>query len=224
MKILVVEDDLTTRDFVKKGLEEHDYVVDTAPSGREGLMMATSSDYALVILDRMLPELDGLKVLAAMRAAEIHTPVLILSALDSVEQRVRGLNAGSDDYLTKPFALAELIARVKILVRRNQTSVPITELNVADLSLNYLSHRVYRAGVAINLQPKEFKLLSYMMEHAGEVVSRMMLFEAVWDYHFDPNTNVIDVHIAKLRRKIEANDQSALIHTVRGAGYVLRED
>ncbi|OBU14623.1 response regulator transcription factor [Photobacterium aquimaris] len=223
MKILVIEDDLTTREFVARGLREHGFVVDEAEDGHQGLMMATSCEYQLIVLDRMLPQLDGLKVLAALRVTENQTPVLILSAMDSVEDRVTGLTAGSDDYLTKPFALAELVARANILVKRKQTVATVSsEYSYDDLRLDIKSHRVWRGSRLINLQQKEFLLLQYLMEHVESVVSRMSLFESVWSYHFDPKTNVIDVHIANLRKKLESEGEPSLIHTVRGAGYVLR--
>lgn len=223
MKVLVIEDDVTTREFIAQGLREHGFVVDEAEDGHQGLMMATSCEYQLIILDRMLPIIDGLKVLAALRATENETPILILSAMDSVEDRVAGLTAGSDDYLTKPFALAELIARANILVKRHQSSVNISsEYSYDDLRLDIKSHRVWRGSRELNLQQKEFLLLQYLMEHAESVVSRMSLFESVWSYHFDPKTNVIDVHIANLRKKLEEGGEPSLIHTVRGAGYVLR--
>ncbi|SMY32030.1 Response regulator MprA [Photobacterium malacitanum] len=223
MKILVIEDDLTTREFVARGLREHGFVVDEAEDGHQGLMMATNNEYQLIVLDRMLPQLDGLKVLTALRVTENQTPVLILSAMDSVEDRVTGLTAGSDDYLTKPFALAELVARANILVKRNQTVATVSsEYSYDDLRLDIKSHRVWRGSRLINLQQKEFLLLQYLMEHVESVVSRMSLFESVWSYHFDPKTNVIDVHIANLRKKLESEGETSLIHTVRGAGYVLR--
>ncbi|MEC6906754.1 MULTISPECIES: response regulator transcription factor [Photobacterium] len=224
MKILIIEDDLTTREFVARGLREHGFVVDEAEDGHQGLMMATSCEYQLIILDRMLPQLDGLKVLGALRATENHTPVMILSAMDSVEDRVVGLTSGSDDYLTKPFALAELVARANILVKRNQlvAATVSSEYSYDDLRLDIKSHRVWRGSRLINLQQKEFLLLQYLMEHVESVVSRMSLFESVWSYHFDPKTNVIDVHIANLRKKLEQEGEPSLIHTVRGAGYVLR--
>ncbi|WP_064604578.1 response regulator [Photobacterium sp. J15] len=224
MKILVIEDDATTRDFIVKGLKEHHFVVDEAEDGHQGLMMATTCDYQLIILDRMLPGLDGLKVLAALRATENRTPVLILSAMDTVEDRVTGLTAGSDDYLIKPFALAELIARVQILVRRTRAAeIVSSEMTYADLTLDHKSHRVWRSGRLIRLQQKEFLLLQHFLDHAEQVVSRMSLFEAVWSYHFDPKTNVIDVHIANLRKKLDIDGLPSLIHTIRGAGYVLRQ-
>jgi two-component system OmpR family response regulator len=223
MKILVVEDDQTTREFVVKALTQQGFVVDSADDGKEALMMVISCEYQLVILDRMLPSLDGLKVLAAMRATGNTTPVLILSALDSVEQRVEGLTAGSDDYLTKPFALAELLARVNIILRRHTPININNKIEIGGLVLNLLSQKVTYHEQPVLLQNKEFILLSYLMQHADEVVSRMRLFEAVWDYHFDPKTNVIDVHIAKLRKKLEIQGVSSPIETVRGAGYVIRQ-
>ena len=223
MKILVVEDDQTTREFVVKALSQQGFVVDSATDGKEGLMMVISCEYQLVILDRMLPSLDGVKVLAAMRATDNSTPVLILSALDSVEQRVEGLTAGSDDYLTKPFALAELLARVNIILRRHKPIEMSNKIEIGALVLNLLSQKVSYHEQPVLLQNKEFILLSYLMQHADEVVSRMRLFEAVWDYHFDPKTNVIDVHIAKLRKKLEIQGFNSPIETVRGAGYVIRQ-
>lgn len=223
MKILIIEDDLTTREFIARGLRESGFVVDEAEDGHQGLMMATGCEYQLIILDRMLPQLDGMKVLESLRATDNHTPVLILSAMSSVEDRVMGLTAGSDDYLTKPFALAELVARANILVKRNYSVAAVSsEYSYGDLRLDIKSHRVWRGDRLITLQQKEFLLLQYLMEHAESVVSRMSLFESVWSYHFDPKTNVIDVHIANLRKKLEQEGEPSLIHTVRGAGYVLR--
>ncbi|MFT6288801.1 MAG: two-component system OmpR family response regulator [Alcanivorax sp.] len=224
MKILVVEDDDTTLEYLKKGLQENGYTVDVAQTGPDGLFLATSESYALILLDRMLPQLDGLAVLAALRAAGDSTPVIILSALGQVDERIEGLSAGGDDYLTKPFSFAELLIRVnKLIARSSGAGEQCTQLDVADLSMDLLGHRVFRAGSEIKLQAKEYQLLRFLLEHLGQVVSRTLLFESVWDYHFDPKTNVIDVHIANLRKKLESNDQSQLIHTVRGAGYVVRE-
>ena len=212
MKILVIEDDQTTRDFIAKALEQ------------EGLMMAISCEYQLIVLDRMLPNLDGLKILSAIRATDNNTPVLILSALDSVDQRVEGLTAGSDDYLTKPFALAELLARINIILRRNRPiENTLNEIQINNLTINLRSQKVTINNAPIALQNKEFILLRFLVEHVDEVVSRMRLFEAAWDYHFDPKTNVIDVHIAKLRKKLEHGGAVNLIETVRGAGYVIRQ-
>jgi len=223
VKILIIEDDITTREFVAKGLQEHGYAVDQAEDGKKGLMMALSSEYQLVILDRMLPYLDGMKVLSAIKATEENLPVLILSAMDSVEDRVDGLQAGSDDYLIKPFALAELIARVDIIINRTQRQVISSNTLVYDcLELDLRAHRLTCKNQELVLQPKEFQLMQYFIEHSEQVVSRMRLFEAIWSYHFDPKTNVIDVHVANLRRKLEDAGCSDLLHTVRGAGYVLR--
>lgn len=223
MKILLIEDDQTTAGYVSKGLTEHGYVVDTSADGQDGLFMALNNHYCLIILDRMLPRLDGMALLAALRSGGCRTPVLILSALDSVDDKVQGLRHGGDDYLTKPFAFAELLARSELLIKRGDSSGPAKSfLRVDDLEMDLLAHKVRRAGREIELQPKQFQLLRYLMENEGQVVSRTLLFEAVWDYHFDPKTNVIDVHIAKLRKKLEVAGGAQLIHTVRGAGYVLR--
>ncbi|CED57401.1 MULTISPECIES: response regulator transcription factor [Aliivibrio] len=224
MKILVIEDDQTTRDFIAKALEQEGFIVDSSGDGKEGLMMAISCEYQLIVLDRMLPNLDGLKILSAIRATDNNTPVLILSALDSVDQRVEGLTAGSDDYLTKPFALAELLARINIILRRNRPiENTLNEIQINNLTINLRSQKVTINNVPIALQNKEFILLRFLVEHVDEVVSRMRLFEAAWDYHFDPKTNVIDVHIAKLRKKLEHGGAVNLIETVRGAGYVIRQ-
>lgn len=224
MKILVIEDDQTTRDFITKALEQEGFIVDSSGDGKEGLMMAISCDYQLIVLDRMLPNLNGLKILSAIRATDNNTPVLILSALDSVDQRVEGLTAGSDDYLTKPFALAELLARINIILRRNRPiENTLNEIQINNLTINLRSQKVTINNVPIALQNKEFILLRFLVEHVDEVVSRMRLFEAAWDYHFDPKTNVIDVHIAKLRKKLEHGGAVNLIETVRGAGYVIRQ-
>jgi two-component system OmpR family response regulator len=226
MKLLVIEDDKTTLEYIKKGFAEQGHIVDTAENGPDGLFFATSNSYDLVVLDRMLPKMDGLALLAAMRAATIYTPVIILSALGHVDERIRGLQAGGDDYLAKPFSFQELYIRASILVERNstayQSSGPVTELTIDNLLMDLVAHKVLRAGRELTIQPKEFQLLRYLLEHQGQVISRTLLFEAVWDYHFDPKTNVIDVHVARLRKKLEENDQSQLIHTVRGAGYVVR--
>ncbi len=224
MKILVIEDDQTTRDFIAKALEQEGFIVDSSGDGKEGLMMAISCEYQLIVLDRMLPNLDGLKILSAIRATDNNTPVLILSALDSVDQRVEGLTAGSDDYLTKPFALAELLARINIILRRNRpVENTLNEIQINNLTINLRSQKVMINNAPIALQNKEFILLRFLVEHVDEVVSRMRLFEAAWDYHFDPKTNVIDVHIAKLRKKLEQGGAVNLIETVRGAGYVIRQ-
>lgn len=224
-KILVVEDDATTADYVAKGLVENGYVVDRAADGRDGLFHALDGTYAAVILDRMLPGMDGLAVLGAIRAAHVDTPVIILSALGSTDERVRGLKAGSDDYLAKPFAFSELLARLEALQRRGAANAGtvVTSLACGELSMDLLSHRVERAGTRIDLQPREFRLLEFLLRNQGHVVTRTMLLEEVWDYHFDPGTNVIDVHISRLRKKIDEPGQAPLLHTVRGVGYMLSE-
>jgi two-component system OmpR family response regulator len=224
MRILIIEDDDQTADYMAKGLSEAGHVVDRAADGRDGLYMASGGDYDAVVLDRMLPQLDGLKVLEALRAANIHTPVLILSALGQVDDRVSGLRAGGDDYLTKPFAFSELLARLESMTRRHSSSAPETTLTVGDLSLDRLSRKVTRAGQSVDLQPREFQLLEFLMRHAGQVVTRTMLLEGVWDYHFDPQTNVIDVHMSRLRQKVDKGFDRQLIQTVRGAGYMLSAD
>lgn len=221
-RILVVEDDRAMADYVAAGLTQEGFLVDRADNGRDGLFHATDGRYDCIVLDRMLPGLDGMAMLGALRAAGVDTPVLILSALSSAEDRVAGLTSGSDDYLTKPFAFAELLARVRLLVRRGRSApAPETRLAADDLEMDLLAHRVKRGGVAIDLQPREFRLLEFLLRHAGQVVTRTMLLEGVWDYHFDPGTNVIDVHISRLRKKIDEGHDRPLLHTVRGAGYRL---
>jgi two-component system OmpR family response regulator len=222
MKILVVEDDRETAAYLTKGLNESGYTVDCANDGREGLFLASSGDYNAIIFDRMLPGMDGLTVLGALRAAEIRTPALILSALGSVDDRVKGLRAGGDDYLVKPFAFSELLARLEALLRRGIGPTTATKLRVADLELDLLTRTVKRAGKPIEVLPREFRLLECLMRNAGHVVTRTMLLEHVWDYHFDPQTNVIDVHVSRLRQKIDKSFDHPLLHTVRGAGYCLR--
>jgi len=222
MKVLVIEDDREAAAYLVKGLGESGYVVDHAPDGREGLFMATSGSYDALIVDRMLPGMDGLSVIGALRAAEVRTPVLILSALGAVDDRVKGLRAGGDDYLVKPFAFSELLARLEALLRRGGPPATNTKLRVEDLEMDLLTRAVRRGGQAIELLPREFRLLEYLLRHAGQVVTRTMLLENVWDYHFDPQTNVIDVHISRLRQKIDKGFPHALLQTVRGAGYVLR--
>jgi two-component system, OmpR family, response regulator len=224
-KILVVEDDATTADYIAKGLSENGYVVDRAADGRDGLFHAVDGTYAAVILDRMLPGMDGLAVLSALRAADVETPVIILSALGSTDERVKGLKAGSDDYLVKPFAFSELLARLEVLQRRGAVrgEPVVTTLNCGDLSMDLLSHRVERAGNRVDLQPREFRLLEFLLRNQGQVVTRTMMLEEVWDYHFDPGTNVIDVHISRLRKKIDESGDVPLLHTVRGVGYMLSE-
>ena len=225
MRILVVEDDKDVAGFVVRGLKETGHVVEHADNGRDGLFMAASENFDAVVLDRMLPGgIDGLKILETLRAQKNAVPVMILSALADVDERVKGLKAGGDDYLTKPFAFAELLARVEALGRRGKTEAAQTKLVVEDLELDLLSRQVKRAGLKIDLQPREFRLLEYLMRHAGQVVTRTMLLEGVWDYHFDPQTNVIDVHVSRLRQKVDKPYPVALIHTVRYAGYMLRAE
>jgi two-component system OmpR family response regulator len=222
MKVLVIEDDRTAAAYLAKGLKEAGHVVDVADDGREGLFLAGSEHYDVMIVDRMLPGRDGLSLVEVLRAAGNDTPVLFLSALGSVEDRVKGLRSGGDDYLTKPYAFSELLARIEVLVRRRGAAQPQTTLAVGDLEMDLLSRTVRRAGREIDLLPREFALLEYLMRNAGSVVTRTMMLENVWDYHFDPQTNVIDVHIARLRQKIDKDFPVPLIHTVRGAGYSLR--
>jgi two-component system OmpR family response regulator len=225
MRILLVEDDRDVAGFVLRGLREAGHVVEHADNGRDGLFMAASEPFDAVILDRLLPGgIDGLRLLETLRGQQNAVPVLFLSALADVDERVRGLKAGGDDYLTKPFAFSELLARVEALARRGKTEGPVTRLTVADLELDLLSRQVKRAGQKIDLQPREFRLLEYLMRHAGQVVTRTMLLEGVWDYHFDPQTNVIDVHVSRLRQKIDKPFDLPLLHTVRNAGYMLRAE
>jgi two-component system, OmpR family, response regulator len=224
VRILVVEDDKDVAGFVVKGLREAGHVVEHADNGRDGLFMAASEDFDAIILDRMLPGgIDGLRVLETLRGQDNTTPVLFLSAMAQVDDRVRGLKAGGDDYLTKPFAFSELLARVEALARRSRATGPETRLPVGDLEMDLLSRSVRRRGQRIDLQPREFRLLEYLMKHAGQVVTRTMLLENVWDYHFDPQTNVIDVHISRLRSKIDKGFERPLLHTIRGAGYMIRD-
>ncbi len=224
MRILLIEDDPQVSAFVVKGLNEAGHTVDNAYAGKQGLLLATTETYDVMVVDRMLPELDGLSIIQTVRAAGNTTPALVLSALGDVSDRVHGLNAGGDDYLTKPFAFSELLARIEALHRRTAVaSETQTSLCVADLEMDLLAREVRRSSQAITLQPREFRLLEYLMRNAGHVVTRTMLLESVWDYHFDPQTNVIDVHISRLRGKIDKDFTPPLLHTVRGAGYMLRE-
>jgi len=224
MKLLVIEDDREAAAYIAKGLSESGYVVDCAADGREGLFMATSGSYDALVVDRMLPQMDGLALIAALRSADIRTPVLILSALGAVDDRVKGLRAGGDDYLTKPFAFAELLARLEALLRRGGGNAATTKLRVGDLEMDLLARSVTRGGQDLELLPREFRLLEFLMRHAGQVVTRTMLLEGVWDYHFDPQTNVIDVHVSRLRQKVDKPFPTPLIHTVRNAGYMLRAE
>jgi two-component system, OmpR family, response regulator len=223
MKVLLVEDNARVAEFVRKGLGEAGHTVDHADNGRDGLFLAASERYDAIVLDRMLPGgIDGIGILEAMRKTGNRTPVLILSALGEVDERIRGLKAGGDDYLAKPFAMGELLARLEALGRRGGGSAPVaTVLRVGDLEMDLLARKVSRGGKPVALQPREFKLLEYLMRHAGQVVTRTMLLENVWEYHFDPQTNVIDVHVSRLRQKIDAGFAPQLLHTVRGAGYKL---
>ncbi|WP_459933909.1 response regulator transcription factor [Fundidesulfovibrio butyratiphilus] len=223
MRVLLVEDDPQAAGYLVKGLREQGMTVEHVADGREGLIRATGGGYDAIILDRMLPGLDGLTILKTLRASEDLTPVLVLSALSDVDDRVEGLRAGSDDYLTKPFAFAELMARLEALGRRRRAEQPLTVLKVADLEIDLTARTVKRAGKPIELKPKEFSLLEYFMRHAGQVVTRTMLLERVWDYAFDPQTNVIDVHVSRLRGKIDKDFDKPLLQTVRGAGYMLRD-
>ncbi|MBY4639784.1 response regulator transcription factor [Gluconacetobacter entanii] len=226
MHILVVEDDPTVRNFVAKGLREAGHLTELTDNGKDGLFLAVSEKFDLIILDRMLPGgIDGLRLLETIRAQNNTTPVLLLSALADVDDRVQGLKAGGDDYVTKPFAFSELLARVEALGRRGRTEqAPQTKLVVADLEIDLLSRTVRRAGQRIDLQPREFRLLEYLTRHAGQVVTRTMLLEGVWDYHFAPQTNVIDVHVSRLRQKVDKPFGVPLIHTIRNAGYMLRAE
>jgi len=224
MRVLVVEDDPEVAAYLVKGLKEQGHNVDKASDGKNGLFLANTEDYDAMIIDRMLPALDGLTIVKSVRAAGKTTPMLILSALGDVDDRVEGLRAGGDDYLTKPFAFSELLARLDALLRRTrQSPAAETTLRVADLELDQLTRIVKRGGEITDLQPREYRLLEYLMHNAGRVVTRTMLLERVWDYHFDPQTNVIDVHISRLRGKIDKGFDKPLLHTVRGAGYIIRE-
>ncbi len=223
MRILLIEDDLSVADFITKGLTENNHVVDHQADGKEGLFFATTENYDVMVIDRMLPNVDGLTIIRTIRASKINTPVIILSAMADVEQRVEGLQNGADDYLVKPFAFSELLARIEILGKRNTSdNKQETQLCLADLKIDLLSHKVSRNNQDIGLLATEYRLLEYLMRHAGQVVSRIMLFEHVWDYNFDPQTNVIDVHMSRLRKKIDKPFDKALIHTIRGAGYVIK--
>ncbi len=224
MRVLVIEDDQQTADYLCKGLRESQHHVDHSSDGKEGLFLALEAPYEALVVDRMLPGLDGLSVIKSLRGAGCETPVLILSALAEVDDRVNGLRAGGDDYLVKPFAFSELLARLEALARRRSQTALQTTLRVHDLEMDLLSHTVKRAGKPIDLQPREFQLLEFLMRRSGQVVTRTMLLEGVWDYHFDPQTNVIEVHISRLRQKIDRDFQPPLLHTVRGAGYILRGD
>jgi two-component system OmpR family response regulator len=222
MKILLIEDDRDAASYLMQALDEAGHVSHLATDGESGYAMASGADYDVLIVDRMLPRRNGLSIIEALRAEGDQTPALILSALGEVDDRVTGLRAGGDDYLVKPYAFSELLARIEVLARRNSPAEAETTYQVGDLVLDRLSRKVERGGEAIVLQPREFRLLEYLMKHAGKVVTRTMLLENVWDYHFDPQTNVIDVHMSRLRAKIDKGHDSPLLHTVRGAGYMIR--
>jgi len=223
MRILLVEDDVKIASFILKGLKAAGYAVDHAADGEEGLHLALTEPYDAAVIDLMLPRKNGLALIREMRDKKVNTPVLILSARGSVDDRVKGLETGGDDYLTKPFAFSELLARVQALLRRAGGIADPTRLAVGDLSVNLLTREVIRGGKRIDLQPREFSLLEYLMRNAGRIVSKTMIMEHVWDYHFDPQTNVVEARISRLRDKIDRDTDQKLIHTVRGAGYVLKE-
>ncbi len=223
MRILVIEDDAETAAYLLGGLTEEGHVVTVAADGRKGLMLAATEDFDVLVVDRMLPGLDGLAIVCTLRASGVQTPALFLTTMSGIDDRVSGLNAGADDYLVKPFAFSELAARVKALGRRPRTTAVATLLKVADLELDLVKRTVRRAGQPIALQPREFRLLEYLMRNAGQVVTRTMLLENVWDFHFDPRTNIVESHLSRLRTKVEKGFTPELIHTVRGAGYCLRE-
>ncbi|MBE7220178.1 MAG: response regulator transcription factor [Caulobacteraceae bacterium] len=222
-RLLVVEDDASTADYLCKGLREAGYTVEHAADGRDGLYLASSSAFDAIVMDRMLPGMDGLSVVKALRAAGVETPILILSALAQLDERVTGLRAGGDDYLTKPFGFSELQARLEILTRRRSGREVVTKLKCGDLEMDLLSRRVARAGRQLDLLPREFKLLEYFLRNKDRVVTRTMLLEQVWDYRFDPHTSIIDTHISRLRKKLDEGFDKPLLHTLRGVGYRLSE-
>jgi two-component system OmpR family response regulator len=222
-RVLVVEDDVDTADYVAKGLREAGFTVEHVADGRDGLYMASSSAFDAIVMDRMLPGMDGLSVVRALRAAGVETPILILSALGQLDERVMGLKAGGDDYLTKPFGFSELLARIENLLRRRGGKAPETTLRCADLEMDLLSRKVARGGRALDLLPREFKLLEYFLRNRDRVVTRTMLLEQVWDYRFDPHTSIIDTHISRLRKKLDEGFPKPLLHTLRGVGYRLSE-
>jgi two-component system OmpR family response regulator len=225
MKLLIVEDNERVARFLKKGLTEAGHTADHADNGRDGMFLAASEPYDAIVMDRMLPGgIDGLAIIEALRKTGNKVPILILSALSEVDDRIRGLKSGGDDYLVKPFAFGELLARLDALLRRSQDARGETTMTLDDLSMDLLSHKVMRAGKGVALQPREFKLLEYLMRHANQVVTRTMLLENVWDYNFDPQTNVVDVHVSKLRQKIDAGGARQLLRTIRNAGYMLTAD
>jgi two-component system OmpR family response regulator len=223
MRLLVVEDDREAAGYLRKAFRESGHVCEVASDGEEGLALALDGEFDVFVIDRMLPKRDGLSLISEIRKRGVTTPVLILSALGQVDDRVTGLRAGGDDYLAKPYAFSELLARIESLARRVAPQAADTIYRVGNLELDRLAHRVTRAGKEILLQPREFRLLEYLMRHAGHVVTRTMLLENVWDYHFDPQTNVIDVHVSRLRSKIDKGHDKPLLHTVRGTGYMVRD-
>jgi len=224
MRLLVIEDDAKLRDYIAKGLSEAAHTVDTASNGKEGLFLATTEQYDVMVTDRMLPEVDGLTIIKTLRSSDNTTPILILSALGDVDDRVKGLRAGGDDYLVKPFAFSELLARIEVLAKRgNGQQAAETTLSAGDVTIDLLSRKVHRHGRTIDLQSREFRLLEYLMKHKGQIVTRTMLLESVWDYHFDPQTNVIDVHISRLRKKLEIEGAPPVIKTIRGSGYLIED-
>lgn len=225
MRVLVIEDDPEALAYLDKAFAEAGHAVDTAVDGLDGYALAQAGGYDVIVVDRMLPKLDGLSLIGGLRQQNIETPVLILSALGQVDDRVKGLRAGGDDYLPKPYAFSELLARTEILARRaSGERADQTVYRVGTLVLDRLAHKVTRSGKEILLQPREFRLLEFLVRHAGQVVTRTMLLEHVWDYHFDPQTNVIDVHISRLRSKLDKGAETPLLHTVRGSGYMIRDD
>ena len=224
MRVLLIEDDVEAARLLVTGLRESGYAVEHAADGRAGLAQALQGEFDLIVTDRMLPQLDGLTLIEQLRARGSDTPVLVLSALGSVDDRIRGLKAGGDDYLTKPFAFAELLARIEALLRRRASAPHTTRLKVEDLEFDLLERRVMRGGRELDLTAREMKLLEFLMRRAGQVVTRTMLLEGVWDLHFDPQSNLIDVHISRLRQAIDRGSDHPLIHTVRGSGYVLRSE
>ena len=223
MKILLIEDDVETMEYIANGLSESGHVVDRAGNGRDGLFLAGGGQYDVLIVDRMLPSLDGLSLVKTLRGANIRTPVLFLTTMDGVDDRVEGLNAGGDDYLVKPFAFVELLARTNALARRPPLASVEAVLKVADLELDPARRTVARGGRPIELQPREYLLLEYLMRHAGRIVTRTMLLEHVWEFHFEPKTSIVESHISRLRGKIGRPGEAELIHTVRGAGYSMHE-
>ena len=225
MHILLIEDDINAASYVTKGLKESGHVVDHASDGEEGEQLALTLKFDVIVVDRMLPKLDGLSLIKKIRKEDTDTPILILSALGEVDEKVLGLKAGADDYLAKPFSFSELLARIEVLHRRTNPEVKETSINVGSLSMNLLTRQVFRQGVEIDLQPREFRLLEFLMKRSNQVVTRTMLLEGVWEYHFDPQTNVIDVHISRLRSKIDKPfSGKEMLFTERGAGYALRSD